>query len=150
MKVIQIIIGILNAPFAWVCNRVVKRRPSAPPEFWFFIKALSEHGVAAQLQMQNLAVPGVQKSAVVSLEAPGPQQLVNLFKLDTAETARKQLLEVQSNPLMSHGTQRDRYLMSVTFLEPNEELVASVVAAFGEFRLSPNKSLQEDAASPRT
>ena len=147
MKVFEILLGILVFPFVWIHDRLIRGNPASPPEFWMFIKALDERGVNARLQMQKLALEGVSESAIIVLD-PGASgyEVMNLFKLDTEETANEKLTELESNPLMSHCRQRERYLMSVTFLEPNEELATKVTEAFAAFQKPPNNRMQSDPA----
>ncbi len=138
MRILETIIGILFSPFIWIYDRLIKGNPSSPPEFWLFIGELRKRGVSAQLQMQKLPIEGISRSAVVVLD-PNPSTfgVVNLFKCDSVETANRILAELESNPGMSHSKQRDCYLMSVTFVEPKDQLAVKVTEAFGAFELPP-------------
>jgi len=117
---------------------LVKGSPSSPPEFWMFIKEVRKQGVSAQLQMQELPIEGVSRSAIVDLNPNQPVfRVVNLFKCDSVESASRVLAELEANPAMSHIRQRNCYVMSVTFMEPDDKLVATVTNAFGAFELPP-------------
>ncbi len=155
MRLVRLIGKILRTlffPFIWLFERMLDGTPSSPPEFWMFIKELQQRGVRAQLQMQPLHIKGIKRSAIVTLD-PGRHafNVVNLFKTDSAEMANQKLSELVQNPGMSHSRQRDQYLMSVTFTEPDEQLVAKVTEAFDAFQLPPSKSIKRephrDAAS---
>jgi len=88
--------------------------------------------------MQKLLIEGVGRSAVVVIDSnPSTFSVINLFKCDSVETANRILVELESNPGMSHSKQRDRYLMSVTFVGPNDELAEKAKEAFGAFELPP-------------
>ncbi len=138
MRILETIIGILFSPFIWIYDRWIKGNPSSPPEFWLFIGELRKRGVSAQLQMQKLPIEGISRSAVVVLDPnPSTFSVVNLFKCDSVETANRILAELESNSGMSHSKQRDCYLMSVTFVGPNDQLAAKVSEAFGAFELPP-------------
>ena len=66
--------------------------------------------------------------------------MVNLFKCESLKTANGKLAELESNPPMSHGKQRDCYLISVTFPGPDDRLAAKIIEAFGAFELPPDMS----------
>ncbi len=92
--------------------------------------------------MQELHIEGLSSAAIVTLDLnPSKSEVVSLFKCDSVESAARKLAELEDNPLMSHSKQRDCYLMSVTFLQPNDLLAAKVVEAFGVFELPPSTSL---------
>lgn|GEM_PF-5919419 len=100
--------------------------------------------------MQELHIEELSSSAIVILDLnPSKSEVVSLFKCDSVEAANRKLAELESNPLMSHSKQRDCYLMSVTFLEPNDQLAAKVVEAFGAFELPPNTSLNQNVQKRR-
>ena len=128
----------------------MKGNPSSPPEFWLFIKELRNQGVSAQLQMQELHIEGISRSAIVVLDSdPSTSKVVNLFKCDSVETANRNLVELESNPIMSHSDQRECYLMSVTFVGPNDQLTENVKEAFWAFEMPPNTSFNPDAKKRR-
>jgi hypothetical protein len=138
MRILETIIGVLFFPFIWIYDRWIKGNPSSPPEFWLFIGELRKRGVSAQLQMQKLPIEGISRSAIVLLDLnPSTFSVVNLFRCESVETANRMLAELESNSGMSHSKQRDRYLMSVTFVGPNDQLAAKVTEAFGAFELPP-------------
>jgi hypothetical protein len=150
MRILETIIGILFFPFIWIYDRLMKGSPSSPPEFWLFIKELRKRGVNAQLQIQELHIEGISRSAIVVLDPnPSTSKVVNLFKCDSVETANRKLAELESNPLMSHGKQRDCYLMSTTFAGSDDQLAVKVTKAFEAFELPPNTSLNPDAQKRR-
>jgi len=139
MKIFETVIGILTSPFIWIYDRLVKRRPSSPPEFWLFVGELRNRGVSGQLQMQASPIDGVSRSAVVILDPnPSTYSVVNLFKCNSVATADLLLADLESNEGMSHTRQRSCYLMSVTFLVPNDQLAAIVAEAFDVFELPPS------------
>lgn len=151
MKVIHTILGFLFFPFVWTYDRLIRGNPSSPPEFWLYIRELHKNGIPARLQMQSLPIEGVSKSAIVTLE-PGRSafNVVNLFKCVSVEAANRILTELNSNPGMSHSRQRDRYLMSVTFTEIDEELAATVTDVFQAFELPPDTSGRPHRQQRRT
>jgi len=138
MRILETIIGFLFFPFIWIYDRLIKGNPPSPPEFWLFIGELRTRGISAQLQMQKLPIEGISRSAIVVLD-PNPSKfnMVNLFKCESVKTATRILAELESNPGMSHGKQRDCYLMSVSFVASNDQLAAKVTEAFGAFELPP-------------
>jgi hypothetical protein len=141
MKTLQAIAGIIVFPISWVIERLFKGRPSSPPEFWMFMKELRDRGVKGHLQMQDNEIAGIDRSAIVVLDAePSRMKAINLFRCDSADVAQKNLREIQSNEAMSHGKQRDRYLMSVTFMNSDEELANLVIESFDTFELPPGRS----------
>ena len=141
MAILETIIGILIFPFVRIYDWLIKRGPASPPEFWMFIKELRKRGVNAQMQMQELQIDELRSAAIVVLDPdPSTYKVVNLFKCESVETADGKLAELESNPLMSHGKQRDCYLMSVTFVGPDDRLAAKVIEAFGAFELPPDMS----------
>jgi len=150
VRIIETIFGILFFPFIWIYERLIEGKPPSPPEFWLFIGELRKRGVIGQLQMQELHIEELSSSAIVILDLnPSKSEVVSLFKCDSVEAANRKLAELESNPLMSHSKQRDCYLMSVTFLEPNDQLAAKVVEAFGAFELPPNTSLNQNVQKRR-
>ena len=142
VRIIETIFGILFFPFIWIYERLIEGKPPSPPEFWLFIGELRKRGVSGQLQMQELHIEGLSSSAIVTLDLnPSTLKVVNLFECDSVEAANRKLAELESNPVMPHSKQRDCYLMSLTFLEQNDQLAAKVMEAFGVFELPPNTSL---------
>jgi hypothetical protein len=138
MRILETIIGILFFPFIWIYDRWIKGNPSSPPEFWLFIGELRKRGVSAQLKMQKLPLEGISSSVVIVIDPnPSTFSVVNLFKCESVETANRILADLESNSGMSHRQQRDCYLMSVTFVGPNDQLAAKVTEAFGAFELPP-------------
>jgi len=90
------------------------------------------------MQVQKLPIEGISRSAAVVLDPnPSTFNVVNLFKCESVKTATRILAELESNPGMSHGKQRDCYLMSVSFVASNDELAAKVTEAFEAFELPP-------------
>ena len=149
MRIFETIIGILFFPIIWIYDRLIKGKPSSPPEFWLFVKELSKRGVSAQLQMQELQIEGISGSAIVVLDPdPSTCKIVNLFKCDSVETANRRLAELEDNPAMCNAKKRDRYLMSATFVGSNDQLGVKITEAFESFELPPNTSLDPAAKEP--
>ena len=142
MRFLEVIVGIITFPFSWMYERFFKGSPSSPAEFWIFMKELRDRGVKGRLQMQASKIEGTDSTAIIVLEGePSRMKVINLFRCDSTDVAQQKLREIESNDIMSHGKRRDRYLVSITFMDPEEELAKLVIASFDKFDLPANRSL---------